>query len=88
MQMYVSKKDEYIQRYAFQECKQKKKEAITEFVLALRTIAKECRFVKTEVNNQIKSQLSTFRDLIQYESVVTSLDELKRLAKTVEMANT
>ncbi|XP_071580257.1 uncharacterized protein [Temnothorax nylanderi] len=67
-------------------------EKIKDFVLALRLLAKECKYANTEFDKQIKDQLiaGATNDLVRYELLKSSestLTEMERLAETVEMAS-
>jgi len=92
-QLYEPVKNKCLARFAFRERTQKQNESISNFILALQSMAQQCNFAKNEVNKQIKDQLITGvnNKNIRYELLKESSKSLKELievAKMVDIADT
>lgn len=90
--LYEPAKNEYLQRFAFRQRKQKPTETIQEYILALRGMAQKCKFSTNDLENQMKDQLisGVYNQMIRYEllkSADNSWKDLIALAKTVEIAD-
>ncbi|XP_046604994.1 uncharacterized protein K02A2.6-like [Neodiprion virginianus] len=90
---YQPKPNQQLQRFSFRACKQGSNESIRDFMTALRSLALKCQFQTNETNSQLKDQLITgvYNQRVRYElskaSADESLENLLRLAKTVELAD-
>lgn len=91
-ELYEPEKNECLLRIAFRDRKQKDAENIQDYVLALKSLANNCKFSAAELENNVKDQLisGVKNSLIRYELLKHSsktLKELIEIAKTVEIAD-
>ena len=90
-EIYEPDKGEYSARFIFRERKQNSNGSMQDYVLALKTLSKPCKFSNSELDSQLKDQLisGVASKLVKYELLKEfgkTLKELISLAKTIEIA--
>ena len=56
-EIYDPENNTCLRRFTFRQRKQKQSESLQEYILALRALARKCKFSSTEADEQIKDQL-------------------------------